>query len=180
MATPTIITVRDFTTSPYSQLVDNLDTPLNDIIVRAESAVESYLGYTVAPSSFTEQWRAASQTLFVRHRPIISVQSLNRRLSTSYGWETVDPSTYMVEHEAGYIEVDTMVQGYQVQVTYLQGLDPIPPVVQQAVIMMAVTMSYQDLEVYGSGDSHSPGILYIRDDIKAMLNPFAQNPTIYH
>lgn len=180
MATPQLVTVRDFTTSPYGQLVDNLDTPINDILVRAESAVTSFLQTPIVPTTTTETWRSNGQVLFVRHRPIISVASIRRRPSTLSSWETIASTDYYIEPEPGYIESYAVVKGYFVEATYTYGWATVPPIIQQAVIMTAVTLSYQDLEFYGSGDSRSPGVLYVRDDVRDMLMPFKQNPSVWH
>ena len=56
MAVPQIVTVRDFGTSRYADLGEDL--PIGDIIARAESAVQSRLGRTIPVTTYVETFRA--------------------------------------------------------------------------------------------------------------------------
>jgi len=181
MAAPQIVTIRDFTTSRYSQLVENLETPLPEILARAESAIQSRIGMSLVPTSYTETFRSTAQTIFVLHRPIVSVTSLNRRTNLLFGWETIDLAETRFEPGAGYIEVlKSQVKGYEVEVAYSAGVGTIPEVLREAILMQAVLFSFQDLEVYGTGDSRSPGIQYMNDDIDKILLPYERTATVFH
>jgi hypothetical protein len=39
--------------------------------------------------------------------------------------------------------------------------------------------AFQDLEFYGSGDAKAPGILYVEDQIQALLRPYQQMHMAY-
>jgi hypothetical protein len=181
MATPELVTVRDFTTSPYSQLADNLDTPLTDILSRAESYIQQMVGMSLGVKTYTERWKANSSVLFVKHRPIVAVTSLKIRDNRLYAWETLNLSNLYIEPEPGYIEYyDGIRTGAEVEVEYTAGYSTLPEVLRQAILMQAVVFAYQDLEVYGSGDGRDPGIRYINEDIQNMLRPFKRNATVWH
>ena len=180
MATPELVTIRDFTTSPYSQVADNLDTPLNDILARAESAIQSQLNQRLAPTEYVERFRPSSSVIFLRHRPIIDVTSIKRRYSPQYAWEALDLSNMYIEAGAGYVDLYETLYAYEFEVTYSAGYETLPEVLRQAIILQAVLFAYQDLEVYGAGDAKAPGIGYIVTDIERMIKPFMQNGTVYN
>ena len=49
MATPRLVTVDEFTQSPYAQLIEsNPDLEPEDVLAKAEAAIESRLGRTVS------------------------------------------------------------------------------------------------------------------------------------
>jgi hypothetical protein len=56
----------------------------------------------------------------------------------------------------------------------------VPEDIKEAIILQAVLLSYQDIEVYGAGDAKQPGILYMQDDIDSKLKPYKQTATVYH
>jgi hypothetical protein len=180
MATPELVTQQEFTSSRYGQLVEDLETPINDVLARAEAVVQKRLGYSIAVISFTETFRARGTILFLRHRPIVTITSVSRRPNARYSWELV-PSNYVVtEPDPGYIEVLDYLTGYEVQVIYTAGYASAPEDIKEAVIMQAVLLSTQDLEVYGAGDSKKPGYLYFNDDIDRLLMRYKQTATVWH
>jgi hypothetical protein len=178
---PELITTQDFTSSRYAQVADNIEGNLSDIITRAEAAIKSKLRFNIKNKAYTETWRSRTNTLFVEHRPIISVTSIKRRPSYRNAWETLDLSSFYVEKEAGYIESqwDT-VAGHEVEVVYNAGYDIIPDDIKEAVTLMTVFFAYQDTEVYGSGDGRRPGILYIEDQVDELIAPYRKTATVYH
>ena len=179
MVEPQIVSVRDFTTSRYGQIADNLDAPLGDVLARAEAAVQSYLGRSLLPTQYTEIGRPSATVIFTKHRPILSVTSLRQRASILSTWSTLDPLYITFEAGPGYINHPYMTEGSFVEVVYNAGFDPLPEDLREAIIMQAVLLSFQDLEVYGSGDAKAPGILYMWDDLYRLLKPYKLNPTVY-
>lgn len=181
MAVPELVTVRDFTTSRYAQLAENAEgISLADVLARAEATIQSRLGRKILNTTYTEVFRANSQTLFVRNRPITSVTSIKRRPNAFYGWETLNLSRIVVEAGPGYIQCTDTVWGYQVEVVYTAGYSAVPEDIKEAIIMQAVLLSYQDLEIYGSGDAKQPGIVYINQDIERLIAPYRATATVYH
>jgi len=180
MATPELVTVRDFSTSPYAQLADNLDTPLNDILVRAEGAVQKSLGQRIKDASYVERFKAQGSTIFLRKRPITSVTSIRRRYLRSMDWSNLLVDDYYFEAEPGYIECYVDLTGSELEVTYTAGYSTLPEDLRQAILMQAVMFAYQDLEVYGSGDSNAPGIGYIQEMVNKLIAPYRQGATVWH
>ena len=179
MAEPQLVSVRDFTTSRYGQSADNLDAPLGDVLARAEAAVQSYLGRSLVATTYTEIARSTSSTLFVKNRPIIAVTSLRQRPSVLSTWVTLDPFYITFEAGPGYINHPYLISSSFVEVVYQAGYASLPEDLREAIIMQAVLLSFQDLEVYGSGDAKAPGIMYMWDDLHKLLAPYKVNPTVY-
>lgn len=180
MAIPVLVTQQEFTSSRYGQLVEDLETPINDILARAEAVIQAKVGYTFSPTAYTEEWTAGGQRIFVRHRPIISVASISRRLDIRYPWYPLTMGYMRIEKDAGYIDVLEEIKGWDVQVAYTAGYTTTPDDIKEAVIIQAVLLSTQDLEVYGSGDAKQPGYLYMADDIDRLLKRYRQTSTVYH
>ncbi len=178
MATPRLLTVRDFTTSRYSQLAENTEGQLTDILARAETAVESRLGRKLASASYAQTYRPTSSVMFMRNRPVTAVTAVSRRFSPYSAWITMDPAHLIVNHEAGYVESLVPVVGYDVQIVYTAGYPVLPEDLKEAIIMQAVLFSTQDLEVYGSGDGKRPGYLYMQQDIDRLLEPYMLSKNI--
>lgn len=178
MATPTIVSVRDFTSSRYAQLGEDLN--LNDVLSRAESVVQAYLRYNIQRTEYVEIWRPTSQITFTKQRPILEVSQIRRRFNRLGTWSVLDPLTYTIESAPGYIIFDAPVRGYEIEVTYDAGYDPVPEGIKEAIIMQAVLLSFTDIEVYGAGDAKQPGILYMQEDIQRMLEPYRRTATVYH
>lgn len=180
MATPELVTQQEFTSSRYGQLVEDLETPINDILAKAEQVIQKRLGYKIAVKTYTETFRAQGHIAFLRYRPIVSVTSVSRRPNARYSWEIIPLTNVTVETDPGYIEVIDYITGYDVQVVYTAGYSVIPDDIKEAVIIQAVLLSTQDLEVYGAGDARPPGYLYMYQDIDRLLCPYKRTATIWH
>lgn len=185
MAAPSLVSVRDFTTSRYTQVAENTEGLLPDILARAEEAIQSRLGRRLGVSAYIETFRANSNTLFVLNRPIQSVTQIRRRPSVLHGWELVNLTYTRFESAAGYIECfpaySSVVAGYDVEVSYTAGYPILPEELREAILMQAVMFSTQDLEVYGSGDSRAPGyVKYFYEDIDRLLKPHRATASVFH
>ena len=178
MATPQLLTKRDFTTSRYGELAEQSDVSLLDVIVAAEHAIQQRVGRKFAATSYTETYTAKSNTLFVVNRPLIAVTSLNRRWSPYAGWT---PVTQFRSHIGpDYIEVFDTVKGFDVQLVYTAGFVEIPYDIKQAVILQTALFLQQDIEFYGAGDGKEPGIMYAHKDIDRILEPYClKHSTVY-
>ena len=181
MATPELVTVQEFSESQYSQMIEsNADLLPEDVLVKAEAAIQNRIGRRIKAASYTERFRARGQIIWLRQRPIVAVTAFKRRGTILSDWTVIDPSRIEVESEAGYITPIDAIRNYQVEVTYTAGFTVIPEDIKEAVIMQAVLFSYQDLEVYGSGDGRSPGIRYFNEDIDRYLAPYRVSATVWH
>lgn len=185
MATPTLVTVRDFTNSRYAQLAessDNLD--IAGVLASAEAIIQTRLGRQILVTTYTEVIRqAGSNTLFVKRRPITSVTSVRRKFPTPYSsWTLVPAERVSFEPGPGYIEIYfDDIRGFDVEVTYEAGYTEVPSEIREAILIQAVLLATQDFEVYGTGDSKPPGYIgYMNKDIDNLLAPYQATATVYH
>lgn len=170
MAAPRLVTVRDFNTSRFAQLADTSTANIGDILARAEAAIESKLKRPLAPTSYTERFQPRSQVIYVKRRPIISVQSVTRSYSaTAAGAPVTD---YRVNNAAGYIEFSFPIEGMYVEIQYTAGFAEVPEDLKEAILIQAAYFAFQDLEIYGSGDAKAPGIRYLLEDINDIIKPY--------
>lgn len=156
-------------------MADTLEGDLTDIIAQAEDFVERYIDRTLVETTYTEVVRPNGSLLFLRNYPIIELLSVETRSSSLSAWATQDLSSFELDRngDTGVVEsTRRSVAGQEVKVTYTAGYDPIPWDIKAAVILQSVVFSYQDLEVYGAGDSKKPGVLYLQDDVLRMLKPY--------
>jgi hypothetical protein len=104
MATPELVTVQEFTESQYAQLVEsNADLQPDDVLVKAEAAVQSRMGRRVLLSPYTERFNATSQSVFLRRRPVVEVTSIKRRSNILFDWTVLNPARVEIESGPGYI-----------------------------------------------------------------------------
>ena len=178
MATPQLVTVRDFTSYRYAQLGEDLN--LNDILSRAERMIQNKLQQTLKQTTYVETVTLKTNTFFTRRRPIISVAQVRYRMSIYGSWFILDPVYYTINPESGYIEFMWSVAGSIVEVTYDAGYEVLPDDIKEAILMQAVMLSFQDIEVYGAGDAKQPGILYMQDQIDSYIAPYKQGATVYN
>jgi hypothetical protein len=167
-----MLSVRDFNTSRFSQLGDTSSGSISDILARAEAAVESQLKRPILPTVFSESYVSRGRTLYLRHRPILSLAFVGRRFL--YGALPMAITGYVLNRETGIIVFDADFSGYTITIDYTAGFTEVPEDLKEAILMQAALFAYQDLEIYGSGDSKEPGIMYIKRDIKSLLEPYKQ------
>lgn len=174
MATPRLITEQEFRTSRYAQVADQIEGRITDVIVQAEAYIEHMLDRRLTVTSYTELIRPGGESIFVRHRPIQSVTSIRRRFAFTEPWYVMNLNRFEIFDRQGYIRSleNNISRGYEIEVTYTAGYTTIPDDVKAAVILQTVILAYQDLEVYGSGDAKNPGILYLQEQVKALLKPY--------
>jgi hypothetical protein len=177
MAVPRIVTVRDFNTSRFSQLADTSTANIGDILARAESAVESKLNRPVVPTQYTEVYRPATNTIYLRRRPVISIDSFTRQYSV--GGLPLTVAEYTFDSDTGVIDSGGLIIGMVVTVVYTAGFTTTPEDIKEAILMQAALFTFQDLEIYGSGDAKEPGIMYMHRDIERLLAPYKQIHTAY-
>lgn len=173
MPTLRLITEQDFRTSRYSQVADQIEGRITDVIAQAETHIERKLDRTLSLATYTELHRPIGSTLFLRNRPVQTVTTVKRRLAHTVAWETLTAANFEKHSAAGYLlALENNIKNYEVEVTYTAGYTSIPEDIKAAVILQTVVLAYQDLEVYGSGDAKNPGILYLQDQVHALLKPY--------
>lgn len=179
MATPRLISVNDFTSSTYSDLADQTDALLSDVLIAAEDDVERSVGFKILEDTYTESFRAKSQTLFVKQRPVNAIVELKKRVSRYSVWQVVPSTDYYAELGAGYIEVLTPVQGYDVQITYSAGFSEVPADIKTAIILQAALNLAPDLNLYGAGTGKPSPLGYMDVRIARLIAPYKRSATPY-
>lgn len=177
MAIPRLVTVRDFNTSVYAQLADTSTANISDVLASAEQAIERKIKRPIAPTEYTEYFTPLANKLYLKYRPVISVTTLTR--ASTQATMAVDVPLFFVNKEEGTISTPSDLRGYFVTATYTAGFTETPADLKQAILMQAALFAFQDLEFYGSGDAKAPGILYVEDQIQALLRPYQQMHMAY-
>lgn len=179
MATLRLITEQEFRTSRYAQVADQIEGRISDVIAQAEDHIERVLDRKLKVQSYTELFTAQGQTLFLRERPVVSLTTVKRRSNYTASWETLSLSMLRLNDKAGFVTAlkDGLFRNYEVEVTYTAGFASIPEDIKGAVILQTVILAYQDLEVYGAGDSKNPGVLYLQGQVNGLLRPYMYSRT---
>jgi hypothetical protein len=179
VATPRLITEQEFRTSRYAQVADQIEGRISDVIAQAEDYIESFLDRRLTVNTYTEMYRPTGKTLFLRERPIQEVIAVRKRANYQQEWQSLSLDTFEVRSAQGFItSLADNIKEFEVQVEYEAGYSSIPDDIKGAVILQTVVLAYQDLEVYGAGDSKAPGILYLSDQVKYMLKPYRYSRTV--
>ena len=174
-ATPRLITNREFRTSRYGQLADQLEGDLDEIIAQAETLIERHLDRTLSSTTYTEIHRPKLDRLFLKERPIISVTSIERRLTNDAAWSALTVADFEVEPNGAagvLLSLDDEIAGYEVRVVYLAGYSTIPWDIKSAVLQLTAYLCYQDFETFGQGDSKPPGITYLKSEAYKRVEPY--------
>lgn len=176
-----LITNREFRTSRYGQLADNLEGDLDEIIAQAEDRIENYLDRRFAVTAFIERLRPRGMSLFLHHRPITALTTVKRRTSHNESWTTLVNSDFEVEPNgaAGVVlSLEDEVAGFEVEVAYSAGYTTIPWDIKSAVLLQTAIFCYTDLEMYGQGDSKQPGLGYVQEDVYKMLDGYKKKQVL--
>lgn len=174
MAVLRLISEQDFRTSRFGQLADQIEGNLSDVIAQAETHIERKLDRKLSVATYTEYFWPNGDTIFPRNRPITSVTSIRRRAYYTNAWTTLPLATFHVNSESGWVRDlrGGYMVGWQVEITYSAGYSTMPDDIKAAVILQTALFAYQDLEIYGVGDSKAPGIRYMQDDLNMLIAPY--------
>lgn len=169
-----LITEQEFRTSRYAQIADQIEGRITDVIAQAEDHVERMLDRKLTVRTYTEYFKPlSSNTLFLRERPVQSITSIKRRRNYLEAWDTLPLETFQLFAESGYVTcLAEYIKQWEVQVIYTAGYSTVPTDIKGAVILQTVILAYQDLEVYGVGDSKNPGILYLQNQVNDLIKPY--------
>lgn len=197
-----LITETEFRSSRYADVADNV-VQLSQIIAQAEDYVEQYLDRKIAKATYTETHYPTQKYLFPYQYPILSISSLKRRRFGEMrqarddegnlrwdgtepvmeeAWQELDLSNIRYAHpEAPILEYVGYpnLSGYEVEITYEAGYDPVPPTIKAAVIIQTVLLSTVDLSVFGSDDGKQPSYLYMQDEVYRYLQPYKRMRRFY-
>lgn len=178
MAILHLITESEFRASRYGQVADQVEGSLSDLIAQAETHIEHTVDREFSQQTRTEIIRPNGALLFVRHRPIISITTVKRREDATQAWYTLTNSNFYLEGGGKEGIIRSLlgeVENYEAEVVYVSGYASIPWDIKAAVILQTVILAYQDLEVYGSGDAHTPGILYLQEQVDRYMRPYRKS-----
>src|SRR5690606_11255868 len=177
MSTPKIVTVREFNTSRFAQLADTADINLTEALLRAEKSIESKLKRPIVPTTFVEFYRPTDPVIYLRKRPVISVENVRTgrsEIAPENNTHALNMEHIYINQEQGYINTGRSYYGYVVRVEYTAGFENIPEDLKEAVLLQAALNISPDMEIYGTGDSKAPVIRYMKDDIADLLAPYKQ------
>lgn len=178
MATPEIVTDREFRQSVYRQMVEVADgVRIANVITRAEAHIQSLIRHRIPETTYTEIHRPRGVRLLLHKRPLTAVTSIKRRLDHHDDWIILDLAHVEIDLTSGVVRSleEDEVAGYEVEVVYTAGYDPIPEDLKQAVMMQTALYLYADQELVSTGDSKAPGFVKpLKDDIKEIVANYRQ------
>src|SRR5688572_5909710 len=101
---PRIVTVAEVSETQFTQLFDQFEGDLEDIIEAAEDVIIGYLGYDPVASEKTEIVRISNEnTIRLKNYPINSVSSVEVSLYPDGPWRAVATTGFYMNLDAGYI-----------------------------------------------------------------------------
>lgn len=174
MAAPlTLLTEAEFRQSKYGDAVVGVARP-GTFIAQAEAYIQNYIDRKIAVAEYTEHHLLDQRFIFLRQYPILDIIGIRRRYSRTGTWETLDPTMSRVRYyELPVVEyLDSDMSGYEVEVVYEAGYDPVPEDIKQAVALQTALNASVDIEVYGVGDGKPPGIIYMQDVVHQLVKPY--------
>lgn len=202
--TPSLLTETEFRSSRYGDVADSVNAKLSDLIMQAENYVEDYVDRRLAASTHVETHRGGHKWLFVRQYPINRIEDIRVRRHPREPWTSLSEMVHEYHlnlageptEDPKFTELDNFIiphpdlpqleyigsrdyHGYEMEITYEAGFDPVPPIVKAAVILQTVIFSNVDIEVYGIGDGKEPGILYLQDQVHGYMNPYKRIRRFY-
>ena len=181
-------TLDDFKTH-LNVTTSNDDAELSDALDAAVDVVEGLVGPLRGQSVSETHHRVASDVVILRHRPIVSLESVTLRVYA--GWDPIGQALtdFDLDADAGLLR---LVSGYPIRgdvtVTYTAGLDTVPPAVHIATLMIGKQMWETQrgsqplpLQAQDSGDVNFDTPSYaagIPERARVLLEPFARGSQI--
>jgi hypothetical protein len=171
-----LITAQEFRSSRYADVAEQVDD-IEKIIEQAEAHVERKLDRRLSKTQYTEIHRPASARIYLRQRPVISLDEIAVRGGHHEPWSSLSVDGFEVEpDDATGVLLDLhdgeAIVGREVKVVYTAGFDPIPADIKAAVINQTVLLAFQDLEVFGAGDAREPALKHLYAQIDDVLAPY--------
>lgn len=171
-ATTSIVTEREFRDSPFGQQVESTEARVLDVLVAAEGIIKRRVNSPIVAADYYEVFPAVkSSRLFLRHRPVTRVYSV--RYTRPYAvWADLIPS--YVTHTTNNIFINPeyrSIVGYDIEVYYRAGYEreDVPADLKYAIHAQAALLLAQDFELFGAGDSRSPGFDYLQERIDQIV-----------
>ncbi len=144
----TVADVQTWLNLPPAQDADMLQR----LVSAASAMMQAYLGYQIAPSSYTDVRSGNGRSmLFLAHRPVISIQSISignvvQVASLGYG-----KTGFAFDEDSVYLTGGAFSQGFKnVSITYTAGYETTPLDLAHACIEL-VTFRYKQKDKAGSG-----------------------------
>lgn len=167
---PRLLTEQEFGASRYADVAEQIDGGIVPVIVQAEAYIEHAVGRTLSSATYTEHFRPQGTTLRPRQYPVRSITTIKRRSTHTVAWEDLDPANYEISSIGTIIlSLDDELAGYEIELVYVAGYDPVPDDIKVAVINQTVLYAFQDLEVFGAGDSKEPALKHLRSQVDDVI-----------
>lgn len=169
---PQIVTVAEVTESQFTQLFDQFEGNLEDVIQAAEEYVIAYLRWNPLSSTRIEIVPITGNTIFFKDYPVTELTSFEVSYGFNGPWTTVATDTYYTNLETGYIKPYSFGTSRYARITYERGYASVPSAIKQAIIMKTALLVSPDYEIFGSGDSKEPGLGHYEKTLMDLLAPF--------
>ena len=175
-----IITEQEFRSSQYGDMADNV-VRLGLVIDAVEEEIAGTVDRRLPKAEYTEIFLSPSSYLFVQQYPVRTVTSLRKRRRPNAEWEDLDLSYLRYSNtELPLIEyIGSDLTGWEIEVVYEAGYDPIPADLKLAAIKMTAVRLYVDIEMFGVGDSKEPGIDHEYRAAQRMLKRYKRPRRFY-
>lgn len=169
---PQIVTVAEVTETQFSQLFDQFEGDLEDVIEAAEDYVMNQIRYNPVSSTKVQIKPVSGDTIFFDHFPVNELTSIEVSFYYQGPWTAITLDNFYRNLEAGYIKTYNLGTANYVRLTYKAGYTEIPAAIKQAVIIKTALLAAPDYEIYGSGDSKEPGLGHYERMIKDLIAPY--------
>ena len=152
----TLANVKAYLSPPLTTTTD--DALLTRLVTAASQFIQTWLGRTIAATSYTETRNGQGGTrLFLRNRPVVSVSSV------TVDGVAVAPSSgpgqpgYLFDDNSVYLTGAAFTRGQQnVAVAYTAGYAATPPELEQACVAL-VALRYKERDRIGQASKNLAG-----------------------
>lgn len=169
---PQIVSLAEVTESQFTQLFDQFEGNLENVIEAAEDWVMKYLRWNPISSSEVEIQRLTGDRVFFKAYPVTELTSLEVAWNYSGPWTTIPTTDFFPDFDAGYIDTYNLGSGRFVRLTYTRGLVNMPNAIKQAIIIKTALLASPDYEIFGSGDSKAPGLGHYDATVLQLIDPY--------
>lgn len=174
-AAPSIVTEREFRDSPFGEQVESSTARIADVLVAAEGMIKAETNSHLIAGDYNEVIINPNGRLFLTLRPVSQVYYIRHRGEYS-SYTVVNPIYYQLQ-SGSYVDFDPeygYYRGGYAEVVYRAGYekDNFPADLKYAIFAQAALLLTPDFELYGTGDSKSPGFGYLEDRIEKIVKNY--------
>jgi hypothetical protein len=167
-----IVTEREFRDSPFGQQASSTEARVVDVLVAAEGIIKRRINSPIIAADYYEVFPSVkSGRIFLKYRPVTEIYGV--RYTRPYAaWADLIPSYFSYTPNSVIINPEyRSVVGYDIEVFYRAGYEreDVPADLKYAIHAQAALLLAQDFELYGAGDSRSPGFQYLQERIDEIV-----------